>query len=506
LLKKPWAVLLALTAFALAVQGYHPFAEDGGLYIAGVRKLLNPALYPVYTQFVTEHLRFSLFAPSIALLVHASHLRLQTVLLLIYCASTLATLAAAWMLAARAGATFAGQAGAAALLACWLTLPIAGTSLMLMDQYVTARTISTPLILFALAWALDGMRGSRAGWLAAVAALIVSAAVHPLMAGYGIAAVLLLTVLASTHATVRRFGPWVLAAAALLLGALLDLHAPAESPAYLTVIATRYYWFPFRWQWYEQVGLIAPLGVLAALLRSSAQRNWQIGNCQNRDWQILGRLALVLAGIALAVATAFSRAGMSTHFVAYLQPLRSYQIVYELMIVLLGAWVGERILSANPWRWAILFAVFAPLMFFVERQTFPASRHFEDPWRKPSNSWEQAFLWARDHTPVNAVFALDAHYITQDGEDAQCFRPIAERSALPDYSKDGGEASITPDLSDLWLAGETAQTGLDKKSDPQRAASIVPFGATWVILGQSSATAWTCPYTNAAVIVCELPH
>jgi len=496
LLKKPWAVLLALTAFALAVQGYHPFAEDGGLYIAGVRKLLNPALYPVFTQFVTEHLRFSLFAPCIALLVRTSHLRLQTVLLLLYCASTLATLTAAWMLAARAGATFAGRAGAAALLACWLTLPIAGTSLMLMDQYVTARSISTPLILFALAWTLDGMRGSRAGWLLTIAALLVSAALHPLMAGYGIATVLLLAVLASSHASVSRFGPWALAAAALLLGSLLELHAPFESPAYLTVIATRYYWFPFHWHWYEQVGFIAPLAVLAALLRSSAQRNWQI----------LGRLALVLAGIALAVATVFSRTGMSTHFVAYLQPLRSYQIVYELMIILLGAWLGERILSAHPWRWAILFAVLAPLMFFFQRQTFPASRHFEDPWRAPLNPWEQAFLWTRDHTPVNAVFALDAHYITKDGEDAQCLRPIAERSALPDYSKDGGEASITPNLSNLWLAGETAQTNLDEESDQQRAAKIVPFGATWVILSQSSVTTWTCPYSNGTVKICELPH
>jgi hypothetical protein len=496
LLKKPWAVLLALTAFALAVQGYHPFAEDGGLYIAGVRKLLNPLLYPVFTQFVTEHLRFSLFAPSIALLVRASHLQLQTVLLLLYGASTFATLAASWMLAARAGASFAGRAGAAALLACWLTLPIAGTSLMLMDPYVTARSISTPLILFALAWALDGMRGSRTGWLAAAAALSVATAVHPLMAGYGIAAVLLLSVLASAHPQVRRFGPWVLATTALLLAALLELHAPLESSAYRTAIATRYYWFPFHWQWYEQVGLIAPLAVVAALLRSSTQRSWQI----------LARLALVLAAIALVVAAAFSRAGMSTHFVAYLQPLRSYQIVYELMIILLGAWLGERILSAHAWRWAILFAVFAPLMFFVQRQIFPASRHFEDPWRQPVNPWKQAFLWVRDNTPVDAVFALDAHYITLEGEDAQCFRPIAERSALPDYSKDGGEASITPDLSDLWLQGETAQTGLNQESDQERTARIVPLGATWVILSRSSTTAWTCAYTNAAAKICKVPH
>ena len=494
--KKSWAVLAALTLFALTVQGYHPFAEDGGLYVAGVRKLLDPTLYPAWTQFVTEHLRFSLFAPSVALVVRGTHIRLTLILLLLYVTSTFATLAAAWVLAGRAGATPRGQASAASLLACWLTLPIAGTSLMLMDPYVTARSISTPLILFALAWALDGMRGARRAWLFCVAALVVSAALHPLMAGYGIAAVLLLCVIASPQPAIRRYGPWLLAAAALLLAAILEHRAPAESPAYVRIVMTRYYWFPFRWHWYEQFGLIGPLAVLAALTRHRTAP----------AWQSLIRLGLVLGAIAIAVATAFSRVGMSTHFVAYLQPLRSFQIVYELMTVLLGAWLGERILAGRLWRWGMLLAGIGCLMFFVQRQTFPASNHFEDPWRTPSNRWEQAFLWARDHTPTNAVFALDAHYITHDGEDAQCFRPIAQRSALPDFSKDGGEASITPALTGAWSQGEQAQLALDQQTDQQREAKIVPLGASWDILNQATPTAWPCPYANDTVKVCRLPE
>ena len=58
---------LGLLSFAvLLVHGFHPWAEDGGLYVAGVDCLLRPALFPKETAFVTEHLRFSVFAPLIA--------------------------------------------------------------------------------------------------------------------------------------------------------------------------------------------------------------------------------------------------------------------------------------------------------------------------------------------------------------------------------------------------------------------------------------------------------
>ena len=145
-------------------------------------------------------------------------------------------------------------------------------------------------------------------------------------------------------------------------------------------------------------------------------------------------------------------------------------------------------------------------MFFVQRQTYPASAHLELPGRPPANLWEQAFIWARKNTPVNAVFALDARYITRGhGEDAQCFRAIAQRSALPDYSKDGGEASISPWLTEDWVRGQTAQSGLEQEPDAIRGQAIKPLGADWIILERRSPTAWLCPYTNAAVKVCKVP-
>jgi hypothetical protein len=146
-------------------------------------------------------------------------------------------------------------------------------------------------------------------------------------------------------------------------------------------------------------------------------------------------------------------------------------------------------------------------MSFTERMTFPASARIEltDDDQKPVNAWVQAFEWIRDNTPKNAVFAMDADYITRPGEDAQSFRAIAERSALPDYSKDGGEAAITPSLSEEWSAGQQSQTKLSERNDTERIAALAPKGVEWVVLERSAATGFPCEYTNDAVKVCHLP-
>lgn len=482
------ALVSLLAGFAVAVSGYHPFVEDGGVYAAGVRKLLDPSLYPAWTGFVTEHLRFSVYAPLVASLVQILHLPLEAVLLGLYCGCTWATLWTGWMLVARVTESGRARAGGVALLACWLTLPIAGTSLILMDPYVTARSLTTPLVLLALAWAMDGLAGRRRCWGYCAVALALAAALHPLMAGYGIAAVLVLAALASRR---RRLWILTLLAGALATGAVLQAKAPAESAAYVQVALTRYYWFPGAWEWYEQLGLIAPLLVLWLVRRLSPR---------------LAQTGIALGGISLAVALAFSHEGDATHLVARLQPLRAYQVVYELMILLLGAWLGERVLQARAWRWAALLVGMGGVMGWAQRETFAHTPHLEWPGTPPGNAWQQAFVWAREHTPKDALFALDAHYITRGrGEDAQCFRAIAERSALPDYSKDGGEASITPDLTEAWLTGVTAQTGLETEPDAERERRLRPLGVSWAVLETASATAWSCPYANGTVKVCRIP-
>ena len=490
-------ITLLLALFAFAVAGYHPYAEDGGVYVAGVEKLLQPELFPAWTAFVLEPLRFSLFAPLVAGLVRSSHLPLPGVLLALDFAGIWATLLGGWMLAARCANSLRGRLGAVALLACWLTLPIAGTSLILMDPYVTARTISTPLVLMALAWALDRAAGS---WWRCGLALAAAAAVHPLMAGYGLAAVLLVACLGCNRPAVRRWAPWALGLLALAGAGLVQTLAPPESADYLRVAITRYYWFLRQWQWYEWLGLAGPVAVLAMLTRRPAGTS-----ARPTPW-VLASSMTALAAIAFSVACCFARQSLATHLVARMQPLRCFQMVYITMTLLLGAWLGEVVLRGSLWRWAVMLVTLGTLMGFVQRDIYAHSAHFEWPGRTPENAWERAFLWARRNTPLDAVFALDAHYITQGKhEDAQCFRALAERSALPDYSKDGGEASIAPDLTSAWMQGQAAQTGLESASDAQRADRIKPLGANWTVLERQSRTNWQCPYVNEAVKVCRLP-
>jgi hypothetical protein len=484
------AIVSLLSIFGFFVQGFHPFAEDGGLYVAGIRMRLDPTLYPGHTEFVLAHLRFSPFAGFVAGLTRATHLPLEWVLLALYLASIWATLFAAWMIASRIASSLAARAAAVALLACWLTMPIAGTSLILLDPYVTARSLSTPLTLFALALALDAVAGSRRGAiLCAIASML--AVIHPLMAGYALASVALLVVCARP----TPWAPLALGALALAAATCVQALAPPETPQYVQAAMTRHYWFPLQWHWYEQFGLIAPLLLLAALGRRSP----------NANLRLLARTALWLGLLSLAVAAVFARASLATHLVARFQPLRSFQIVYELMILLLGAWLGERWLRNSLLRWTALLVLLGGIMFFVQRATYPASQHLELPGRQPRNAWSRAFLWIRANTPPDALFALEAHYITRDGEDAQGFRGLAARGVLPDYSKDGGEASITPALASAWAEGQAAQTGLDTASDAVRAARLKPYRVTWVVLRRASATHWNCPYVNEAVKVCTLP-
>lgn len=495
-------LVTGLTALVLMVHGYHPYAEDGGLYMAGIERLLDPALYPHGTAFVTEHLRFSLFAPMVAALVRGSHLSLTAVLLLLHLATVWLTLFAAYLLAARCYDSQRACAGAVSLLALWITLPIAGTSLMLMDPYVTARSFSTPCVLLALTGVLDAfpLRRSarpegRRGALVCGVSLIGASTMHPLMAAYGLGCVLVLGCMVSPLRWVRRWGTAALCLAAVGVAAAVQAMAPAESAAYIQAERTRYYWFLGAWHWYELVGLAAPL---VLLLMASFRRPLD-------GRAALARMAVTCGGVAVIVAALFARQQAATHMVARLQPLRIFQIVYIVMILVLGAGLAERVLRRRPMRWAAALVLLSGVMFSAERRTFPESSHMEMPWMTPRNPWEQAFAWIRQNTPKTALFALDAHYITGAGEDAQCFRAIAGRSVLPDYSKDGGEVSVTPELAAAWEAGEIAQQRIDVEPDAERIAALKPFGVDWIVLKAAARTGFDCPYANAAVKVCRLP-
>lgn len=496
------ALVTALTVVAVAIGGYHPYAEDGGLYMAGIKHLLDPALYPRETSFVTEHLRFSLFAPLVAGLTRGLHLRLETVLLILHVTSFWATLFAAWLLAVQCFRSRSARTGAVGLLAVWMTMPIAGTALMLMDPYVTARSVSTPCVLIALAGALAFFSPSQErdwrGLAWCCGGLATGATMHPLMAADALACVLVLGCVTSVSWRIRVWGTAGLCLAAVGITAGIYRFAPADGAAYRSVAATRRYWFLSQWQWYEVIGLVAPLLILAAI---------SFGRRRHGDAArvALARMAVACGATAVVIAILFARVGSTSYLVARLQPLRVFQLVYVVMILMLGAGLAKRVLRRQPLRWFAALLVLGGTMLVAARRTYPDSAHIELPGKTPSNRWEQAFVWISRNTPEDALFAMDAHYISEPGEDAQCFRAIAERSVLPDYSKDGGEVSITPSLTEAWERGEKAETGLSRMTDGERMAALGPLGVTWVVLNRGAGTGFECDYANEAVKVCHLP-
>jgi hypothetical protein len=496
------ALVTGLTIFAVLVNGYHPYAEDGGVYLPEIKRLLDPSLYPRGSEFVMGHLRYSLFAPVMAGLVRETHASLGAVLLAVHLASYWMTLFAAWLLAARCYKSRVGRGGAVTLLAVWMTLPIAGTSLMLMDPYVTARSLSTPCALLAVVgameflWPLFGTEYGERRWRGLVvccAALAGACAMHPLMGAYALGSVTVTGVLLAESRAVRVWGAAGLTLTAVAMAGGVQLAAAPESGAYQRIMLTRDYWFLSEWHWYELIGLAAPLVILAVV-------GW--------GWRAEGDgVRRGLARTAIVVAVLFARTGMAVHAVARMQPLRVFQLVYVVMTLVVGAELAERVLQRRPLRWVAVFALLAGVMVTAERRTFPASRHLELPGMTEvgGNAWERAFIWISRSTPKDALLALDAQYITAPGEDAQGFRAIAERSALPDYSKDGGLVTNRPDLADAWAAGQVAQAGLNVEEDARRVARLEPLGVSWVVLERGAVTAFVCEYANEAVKVCRLP-
>jgi hypothetical protein len=497
------AALIALTLCTFLIHGYHPFAEDGGVYIAGIESSLNPSLFPHDLAFVEATRHYSLFAPLMAQMVRILHIPLRWLLLLANLTGIWLMLYAASRIASQCFHSNRTRLCAVALVVAWFTLPIAGTSLYLMDPYVTARTFSTPLSLLAIAFALRFQRGKSASLWSCGFCLAAATMFHPLMAAYAACFIIALLIAKLPSRRAQFFGWSILAASAFLLAGIVQATAPAESATVLAAGFSRPYWFLSQWQWFEWLGIAGPLIVFALLLRFARHH-------LNERRAVLCRASIAIGSIAVLVSLLFAHADFRTHMVARLQPLREFLLLYAVMIVLLGGVLEEACSRGQRRRWLIcatpplFLATMACIMFFVQRQTFPGSQHLELPWRAPSNSWSQAFVWARENTAPDALFALDANYITTDKEDGQTFRATAERSVLPDFSKDGGEAAIRPSLADAWLSGATVQRNLSALNDAERDARLRPLQVSWMLLHSSALTIHSCPYDNGTIKVCRL--
>jgi hypothetical protein len=175
------------------------------------------------------------------------------------------------------------------------------------------------------------------------------------------------------------------------------------------------------------------------------------------------------------------------------------------MFLIMGGLLGEFVLKNRVWRWLALFVPLGLGMFVAQRALFPASAHIEWPGSAPKNEWAQAFIWVRDNTPVDAVFALDPNFMQLRGEDTTGFRCLAQRSRLADASKDSGAVSMFPPLAEEWWTEVQAQTPWRSFRAEDFLRLKNKYGVSWVIVEQPGVAGLDCAYQNSAVRVCRIP-
>lgn len=479
-------LLLLLTFGAILVHGYHPFAEDAEIYVPQLRKLLNPALYPFNAQFFQSHAHLTLFPDLAATLVRLTHLQLSFVLFLCHFASIFLLLLVCKRIAAKCFRSRSGQWAAVAMVAALLTIPATGTGLYLMDQYFNPRSISTFSILFAVDAALERK------FVRAVLWLIFTALIHPLMIVFGAFYIVLLAV--TDRVTTNRTSP-VFASGAFAIAAAPSLLHP--SPAFFQTLHDHPYYFVLSWHWYEWLGIFAPMALLW----------WFSRIAEARQRPVLKVLALSLIPFGLACFLGALIVSIpALQVLAIGQPMRGFQLLYLLMLLMAGGLLGETLLRKRVLLWIALFAPICGGMAFAQYQIFPSGRHVEWPGAAPTNPWLQAFAWIRANTPQDAIFALNPDYMALPGEDYQGFRAAAARTSLADGVKDWSASAMFPasSLATECLDQVRAVQGWKNFTAADFARLKQTYGVTWVVIEQPANASAVCAYHNRQVSVCRI--
>jgi hypothetical protein len=489
----PFVRLGLLTVAAVAIHGYHLGVDDGEIYIPAAKKLLHPDLYPYAAEFFQSHQRLSLFAPILAWTARLTHFSMDWTVFLWYIASTFALLVSCWMLAAVCFRSPSARWSSVVLIATILTMPATNTGLLLMDPYLTARSFSTPLTLFALAAFL-----ARRYWLAAPLTLL-TAAIHPQMAAY---LVFLGTVIFVAERFVSVSPRPASAPGAFMIALPIGFElGPAQGP-YREALYARDFYFLSTWTWYHWLGLLAPLAILAWFWKGKLRGTTPAFKRLSFALIPFGLIS-ILAGAAIA----------GTHqldMFARLQPLRCFHLITLVFMLLFCGVLGEYLAKDRPW---VILALCVPLaagLFLVNLLTYPFSPHIELPGRNTSsnagsNSWIDTLLWIRQNTPKDAVFAVDSRYFFDLGVDEHGFRSISERSSLADYYKDGGVVAIFPRLATEWSQMSSATHGLNRFDARDFTRLAHQYPVTWAVIHGPAPAGMDCPYQQRHYAVCKIP-
>jgi hypothetical protein len=274
--------------------------------------------------------------------------------------------------------------------------------------------------------------------------------------------------------------------------------APATGP-YKEALYARDYYFLANWTWYHWLGMLAPLAILAWF--------WK-GNIRGTrpGFQMLS-FAMIPFGVLSIVAGLFFSSTHLFDMFARLQPMRCFHLITLVFVLLLGGVVGEYWARGRSWVVPALTVPLAVGMFFVGRATYTESPQIELPDETSSNGWVNAMLWIRNHSPVDAVFAVDSRYLKDPGAGLHGFRAVSERSELADYFKDGGVVSLFPDLAPEWKQMSNATYGLNNFTieDFRRLRRQYPV-TSWTAIHGSAPVGMDCPFQQRGYAVCLLNH
>lgn len=468
-------------------MGYHPGAEDDGVYLSAVKFDVNPHLFPHDSDFFRLQLQATVFDGWMAKFADITHISIAWSELFWQALSLYLMLLACWSIAARLFPDASAIWGAVAFVSAMLTLPVAGTALFLADQYLHPRTIATALILFAISRILAGKT-----WQA-LPLLILAVAMHPLMGVLGLSFCFFLLLTGHLSSVIGWANASTITASLLPIGWIFE----PPSPEWREALNTRSYYFLSRWTWYEWLGAIAPLIIFWYLWRYAGRR---------KD-VALARvcLALSLYGCFQFLAALIMLDTPTFVRLTPMQPMRFLHLIYVFLCLVAGAYLGRFLLRGYLWRWVGFFLIAFGGMFLVQRNIFPSSPHLELPSTISSNPWLQAFAWIRDNTPTSAYFTLDPNYMEAPGEDFHSFRALAERSELSDAFKDAAVATQVPSLAVTWHQQQVATRGWRDfhLTDFERLKQ--QFGTDWTLVYYPAPSGLDCKWHDSELAVCQIP-
>ena len=470
-------LLGVLTCFAILIAGFHIGIEDDAIYLPGIKKLLNPALFPWDTQFFATQTNVFVILRAVAASARLTYVPLEWVLLAWQITSIFLLLAGCWYVASLCFPRLIERLAAVALVGSLLTMPVAGTALYVADQHLHPRTMESAAMLFAIGSVLD--RRYKSAIVFAFAALLI----HPLMAAFGIAYLIFLA------CPLERFFRLEAAMSAALQLPIITRPNPAWKEAALT----RTYFFLRQWTWYEWLGIFAPMLLL-----------WWFGKLGEK----IGSPALTRLCAKLVLFSAImSAAGLAVgiperlDWLAPIQPMRHLQLVYLLMLLVGGGLLAHYVLREHVWRWLVLFIPLCGGMFYAQRELFSTSSHIEIPGSPPSNRWARCFLWIHQNTPREAYFAVDPRYMDKSDEENIGFRGLAERSKLADYSQDAAVAAVAPDLAPVWKRQVESMNGYANFTREDFLRLKSEFGTDWALV-EKEVPGLQCPYFKDRLAVC----